>query len=169
MKRRALLVVLVGLVLVLSGCDFFTSLFWPPVSLADAKEAWGAIGVVMTKAVYETSYQLDNGSDPNYTKWGNAENTIFYEARMSSGGYPVTVTFSASGFTEGTSGYKLDGAMATTSTSSTEGTADFEFKFSHDSKPVKSVKGTLNVSGATPSGSLKFNNDTFSYADFSAP
>jgi hypothetical protein len=169
MKKRVLAILLCALVaLVLAGCDFFTGLFWPKVTLADAKEAWTATGVFANEALFNATTRVDNQSDPYYAKFTNSGSTVFAEMRTTGGTYPMTMTLTAVSYVEVTSGYTISGTSTTTITSSSASTGVFDLDFVHGTKPVKKIAGTLAGSGSTTTGSLKFNNDSYAYADFTA-
>jgi hypothetical protein len=168
-KRLVFLILITGLALTLTGCDWLTQLFWPKVELDDAKVAWEATGQFIYNAYYNTPVQVDNGSDPNYQKWKNNEGTLTWEFRMTSGSYPATETYTSNGWKDTASGYVIDGTAVMNYTSSSKATADFKLDFEHDSKPVKHIEGTLTMSASTTTGSLKFNNDEYQFYEFSAP
>jgi hypothetical protein len=170
MKKRVVAVVFCFLVaLALAGCDFFTGLFLPKVVVADAREAWVAVTAAGTAAAL-TGVRLDDGSNPYYLKVGNAAGTLFLESTSTNGGYPITVVLTAKSYTDPTSGYAISGTRTQTMTATPSLTWDYSMDLDHATKPVKKMVGTISESVTLVySGSVKFNNDEYTYADLGTP
>jgi hypothetical protein len=164
-KRIALLAFCAAMVFVLAGCDFITSLFWPKVTLADAKEAWTAFGSSFGAAM--STCTVDNGSTSSAQKYKNAAGTLSYETPVSSA-YPSISIFTFTGYSESASLYKLSGTLTMNVTSVSTATMAFDIDMDHASKPVKKIAGTVPISPA-PTDTLKFNNEEFTIADLNSP
>jgi hypothetical protein len=163
-KRIALLALCAAMVFVLAGCDFITSLFWPKVTLADAKEAWAAFGSSFGAVGTCT---VDNGSTSSTLKYKNAAGTLSYETPVSTA-YPVISIITFTGYSESVSLYKLSGTLTMNVTSASTATMAFDIDMDHASKPVKKIAGTVPISPA-PTDTLKFNNEEFTIADLNSP
>jgi hypothetical protein len=153
---------ILGFAFLLGGCDSSGSSSLPKVTLADAKDAWAAIGAVATK-IYSDCI-VDNGSASFDDRTRNDGSALFLEKLTAGGGFPKTTTYSMKVFLEQTSGYTFTGSIVSKQRSSTSGDEELDLSLSRLSKPVEKVKGILLSSNGSPGGTITFNDDEFQFS-----
>jgi hypothetical protein len=167
MKKRVLrFLACAGLVLALAGCDLVASIFWPTVTLTEAKEAWTAFGVAFNDAYYNTT--VENGSTSTTMKVRNTASTLFYEG-PTAWNFPASDIYTFDRYNESTSGYLFKGTLKRTFNSSTTGTLVFDLDLSDPVKHVKNLAGTYEIAATQDQRRLKFNNEEFTLAQLTAP
>jgi hypothetical protein len=167
MKKRILrFLVCAMLVFALAGCDLVASIFWPTVTLTEAKEAWTAF--LSSFAAVNTDATIDNGSTSSTEKLKNSAGTLFYEGPKV-WSFPASDIYTFDRYNESMSGYLFKGTLKRTFNSATTGTLVFDLDLSDPVKHVKNIGGTYELAATPDQRRLKFNNEEFTLAQLNTP